>query len=207
MNKDGIIKRAEDFAKDRMKNFDPGHDWWHVLRVRRLAEHINIVEKSADPFILDIAAILHDVSDSKFNKDNGSYEDIRRFLISAGLKESENQVINAISNISFSNRNPVGDLKDPVFRILQDADRLDAIGAIGVARAFSYGSYKGNKLYEPSDNRMGNQGTTIHHFYDKLLKLKDLMNTDAGKELASERHRFLEIFLKQFYEEWDMKNA
>ncbi|HLP72831.1 MAG TPA: HD domain-containing protein [Bacteroidales bacterium] len=201
MNKKEIISKAEEFVKEKMKNYDPGHDWSHVERVRNLAGIINS-DLRADPFILDLAAILHDSADSKF-PGGTRYDEIVNFLESSGQSAITARLINVIRNISFSNKNPEGDLNDPVYLVLQDADRLDAIGAIGVARAFSYGSYRKNKLYEPGDEHGGKPGTTIHHFYDKLLKLTELMNTEEGRRLAEERHRFLEKFLQQFYKEWN----
>lgn len=207
MDKNEIIRKAEEFTREKMKKFDPGHDWWHIVRVRRIAEYINSLEKSADSFILDLAAILHDVADSKFSSSKDPYFEIEAFLNENVSEELKIKVLNAIKNISFSNRNPHGDLADPVFQILQDADRLDAIGAIGIARAFSYGSFKGNRIYEPSDEQGGKRGTTIFHFYEKLLKLKGLMNTGTGKVLAGERHEFLKVFLDHFFLEWDLKDA
>lgn len=205
MEKDMIIRKAEDFAKENMKNYDPGHDWWHIKRVRHIAESINSSEGSADPFILDLSAILHDVADSKFSRTDDKYSEIEKFLSSIGSDELKLTVLNAIRNISFSNKNPSGDLKDPVFLILQDADRLDAIGAIGIARAFSYGSSVNNPIHLPPDENGYLAPSTIRHFYDKLLKLKDLMNTECGKKMAEERHNFLNSFLEQFYKEWDIQ--
>lgn len=202
MDRDYIISQAEILAKEKMKDYDPGHDWWHILRVRKIANIINDEEKTADPFLLDVSAILHDAADSKFSN-SGKYSDLDKFLQNKGVPcDTSLRIISAIKNISFSNKNPSGDLKDPLFLILQDADRLDAIGATGIARAFSYGSSIKNPIYVPPDKNGIIATSTIRHFYDKLLKLKDLMNTSTGKRLAEDRHEFLEKFLQQFYSEW-----
>lgn len=203
MDHETIISRAESYAKDKMKNYDPGHDWWHIQRVRKTAALINSVEKSADFFMLDLAAILHDVADSKFNTGE-AYSGIETFLAEAGLSGISPRIIEAIRNVSFSNQNRSGNLSDPLYMILQDADRLDAIGAIGIARAFSYGSSKNNPIYLPPDEHGKMEPSTIRHFYDKLLILKDLMNTDTAKKIAEERNDFLMTFLKQFYREWSV---
>jgi uncharacterized protein len=199
-----ILKRAEEIVRANLANYDSGHDWWHIERVRRLARRINEVEKTADPFILDIVVLFHDYADSKFNgKDNAaSYQNIERYLEEFGIDEHKRRIISAIKNSSFSNKNPVGDLEDPLLTILQDADRLDAIGAIGVARAFNYGGFRNNPIYDPA--KPINDKSTIAHFYDKLLILKDGLHSEIARNIADERHKFLEIFLDQFYKEWDV---
>lgn len=205
MNRQEIIISAEAFAKHRMSGFDSGHDWFHIERVSRLAAYINEKEKLCDPFTLEIAVLLHDTADSKFNKDNqeSGYKVLEEFMQSAGLDMIIDQVINAIKNVSFSNKKSHGDKNDPLLKVLQDADRLDAIGAIGIARAFNYGGFRNNPIYVPVDLAGKNTPSTIGHFYDKLLKIKDLMNTTTGKILAVERHAILEKFLDQFYTEWE----
>ncbi len=205
MDKDQSISTTEEFVVKRMEGYDSGHDWWHIVRVRNLAVYINEREKMADPFTLEIAALLHDTVDSKFHKgdqENG-YGMIIEFLDAAGMADIRNQVINVIRNVSFSTKNHGRNVSDPVLQIIQDADRLDAIGAIGIARAFNYGGYRDNAIYVPGIKTEKKILSTIGHFYDKLLKLKDLMNTVTGRLLAEERHQFLEIFLEQFYKEWD----
>jgi uncharacterized protein len=199
MDKVKIIRLAEDFAAMKMENYDSGHDVWHIERVRKLAKKINSAEKIADPFILDLACILHDTADSKFagTQDN-KYHDLEKFLKDSGLDKLKHEFIEVIDNVSFSNKNKGGNLKNPVLLVLQDADRLDAIGAVGIARAFNYGGFRNNPIYYPGEK---NKTSTINHFYEKLLKLKSLMNTETGKGLAGERHSFLLIFLEQFYKE------
>jgi uncharacterized protein len=205
VGKTETIKKIEVFVKERLKGFDSGHDWWHIDRVRRLAKYINQKELMADPFTLDIAVLLHDTVDSKFMNGEtvAAYTIIEDLLDNTGLGTIKDQVIGAIKNVSFSNKNRSGNLQDPVYLIMQDADRLDAIGAIGVARAFNYGGFINNPIYIPDEIISGLSKSTIGHFYDKLLRLSGLMNTKTGKELAEERHRYLEDFLKKFYGEWN----
>jgi len=207
MNREHIIKLTESFAKQRMEAYDSGHDWWHIERVRKLALFINEKESLADPFTLEIAVLLHDTVDSKFNKGNldEGYCTIADFLDRSGLGEIKNQVIEAIKNVSFSNKKPSGNIKDPVLHILQDADRLDAIGAIGIARAFNYGGFRNNAIYLPEEESCSPSRSTVGHFHDKLLKLKDLMNTSTGRRMAIKRHEILQRFLDDFFEEWNLR--
>jgi uncharacterized protein len=205
MNREKIIKATEEFAQLKVSGFDSGHDWWHILRVRNLALFINKEESLADPFILEIAALLHDAADSKFRGSDPEkeYRAIGNFMDGAGMTEIKELVIEVIKNVSFSNKNPSGNLNEPLLYILQDADRLDAIGAIGIARAFNYGGFRNNAIYLPDTDRGSLNNSTIAHFYDKLLKLKELMNTETGRKIAEERHAFLEEYLEQFYKEWN----
>jgi uncharacterized protein len=205
MNSKALIKITEEYVKDKMSGFDGGHDWWHIHRVRNMALLINDREALADPFTLEITALLHDMADSKFKGKDAEkeYLSISNFMDDAGMTEIKGQVIEVIRNVSFSNKNPSGNMNDPVLLVLQDADRLDAIGAIGIARAFNYGGFRNNPLYNPSEDESGEQGSTIAHFYDKLLKLKDLMNTATARMIADERHAILEEYLTQFYKEWN----
>ena len=207
MNKSEQILKTEEFVKANMKGYDSGHDWWHIVRVRNLARFINEMEQLADPFIVEITALLHDTADSKFSDDSeNGYILINDFMDSIGLTGIRVQVINVIKHISFSGKSTT-ELDDPLLYIVQDADRLDAIGAIGVARAFNYGGFRNNKLYDPEvisqTGSVHGTSSTISHFYEKLLLLKYRMNTLTAKKLASERHEFLEIFLKEFYKEWE----
>ena len=188
-----------------MSGFDSGHDWWHIERVRRLALYINEKENCADSFILEISALLHDSVDTKFVSSGKAitYKALEEFLDNTGMNIIKEQVIEVIRNVSFSNNNPSGNLKDPVLLVLQDADRLDALGAIGIARAFNYGGFRNRPIYIPDDSKVKSDLSTIDHFYDKLLMLKDLMNTSTGRSIAEERHRYLESYLEQFYTEWE----
>jgi len=212
MNKNDQILKAEEFVKANLKGYDSGHDWWHIERVRKMAAFINGMETLADPFIVDITALLHDTADSKFaaEKKADGYALIGNFMEMNGMTEIKERVIDVIKNVSFSSRNKTANADDPLLYVIQDADRLDAIGAIGVARAFNYGGFRNNKIYDPAvPDAEGNNGTssTISHFYEKLLLLKYRMNTLTAKRLAEERHEFLEAFLKQFYKEWNFGNG
>jgi len=213
MDKYSLIKLTEEFVRQNMEGYDSGHDWWHIDRVRRLALHINKMEALADPFLVEITALLHDTADSKFAGGNmqQGYSLIGDFMDSHEMSEIKDQVLDVIKNISFSNKNKTSLANDPLLWVIRDADRLDAIGAIGIARAFNYGGFRNNRIYDPiitglkdkSARPLPGNASTISHFYEKLLLLKDLMHTDSGKRLAGERHEFLEIYLLQFYKEWE----
>ena len=194
-----------------------GHDWWHIYRVWKSASKIAVVLK-ADRYIVQLASLLHDIADWKFHGGDLSAgpDEARKILLS---KEVDLKVIDKvceiIEHISFKGageRNKINTLEG---EIVQDADRLDAIGAIGVARAFAFGGSKDRPLYDPNlkpsphdsfEQYKKNTSPTINHFYEKLLLLKDNMNTEEGKRIAEERHKYLEDFLSQFYKEWDGKD-
>lgn len=204
MNKEDKVIATINFVTKKSLSHDSGHDLWHIERVRKLAKYINSKENLADPFTLEIATLLHDTADSKFldTDPEMSYKSIEQFLEKNDMKGIKDHVIEIIKNVSFSNKNPSGNLEDPVLLILQDADKLDAIGAIGIARAFNYGGFRNNPIYIPGEKTGGNSRSTVGHFYDKLLKLKDMMNTETGRNLAIVRHQVLINFLEQFYIEW-----
>lgn len=212
--KQKIIDQTEKFVKNTLAGAEGGHDWWHIYRVRQLALRIASGEK-ADPFIVNIGALLHDIADAKFHKGD---EEIgpriaRDFLISLSLEpEVINHVLNIIQYISFRKRNEKNPFVSKELQVVQDADRLDAMGAIGIARAFNFGGYKGRAMYDPGTPPNPNQSKeeykaahapTINHFYEKLLLLKDMMNTPAGKKMAEGRHQFMVKYLDQFYAEWE----
>jgi uncharacterized protein len=214
MNRNDIILLTEEFVRQNLKGYDSGHDWWHIDRVRKLALFINKEETLADPFLVEITALLHDLADSKFADENSEqgYLLISDFMDKCGMSEIRDQVLHVIKNVSYSIKNKSGDQDDQLLWVIQDADRLDAIGAIGIARAFNYGGFINNIIYYPDvilsgDSSKGKDqkatSSTINHFYEKLLLLKYRMNTLTAKRLAEERHDFLEAFLKQFYKEWD----
>jgi uncharacterized protein len=203
MNTYVLNQLTENFVKENLIEYDSGHDWYHIERVRKLALYINEKETLADPFIVDITALLHDTADSKFagkNNENG-YLLIGDFMDKSGLSEIKDRVLNVIKTVSFSSKIKSESFDDPLLWVIQDADRIDAIGAIGIARAFNYGGFRNNPIYIPGAE---SDKSTIGHFYEKLLKLKDLMNTQTGRTLAVERHKILEIFLEQFYSEWNL---
>ncbi len=209
-----IITQTIAFVRKELSDAEGGHDWFHIYRVWKTAIHIAKIEK-ADLFIVNIAALLHDIADAKFyngNEDIGP-EKARMFLHSVMVKDDDiDHIVKIIRYVSFKNRNEMPEMVSKELQIVQDADRLDAIGAIGIARAFNFGGFKGRPLYDPEQNPNTNmskaeykaaKGPTINHFYEKLLLLKDMMNTNAGKEIARHRHLFMENFLNEFYDEWE----
>jgi uncharacterized protein len=198
------------FVQDTLKNAEGGHDWWHIHRVWTNAKLIAESEK-ADKLVIELAALLHDIADSKFN--NGDEEigpaTAGAFLQSIGIDtETILHVQNIIRYMSFKSSFDKPAFHSAELAIVQDADRLDAIGAIGIARAFSYGGFKGREIYNPEiapnldmskEAYKNTTAPTINHFYEKLLLLKDKMNTATGKQLAQQRHSFIEQYLEQFY--------
>jgi len=216
MNKNQIIKNTIEFVKEILQNAEGGHDWWHIYRVWNNAKKINKSEK-ADSFIVELGALLHDIADSKFN--NGDEEigpqKARQFLESQLLEEKDiNHLVKIIRNISFKGGNFIQNFRSVELDIIQDADRLDAIGAVGIARTFNYGGFKNRELYNPNippkldmskEEYKNSTAPTINHFYEKLLLLKDKMNTTTGRVLAEQRHIFMEQYLEQFYSEWEGK--
>jgi uncharacterized protein len=202
MNRSSQIKEVEEFTRQFISGYDGGHDWWHLKRVRNLALYIQKKEKKGNRFVIELSALLHDIGDSKFiNAERKDYEtEVFDLLDNLDIDKSIiEEVIFINRNISFSKGLTPAKISHE-FMIVQDADRLDAIGAIGIARAFNYGGFINNSIYDPD----GKEPSTIRHFYDKLLKLKDLMNTPTGQMIAMDRHNFLELFLDQFYNEWHL---
>ncbi|MDE3839297.1 phosphohydrolase [Bacillus methanolicus] len=208
-----IIKRTEAFVKHVLGRESTGHDWHHVDRVRRNALYISKKEQSGDPFIIEMAALLHDIPDDKLNnsQEEGRYK-LASFMEVLDLPPAiKKHITEIIFSISFKGGNgPKLSLAEA--KIVQDADRLDAIGAIGIARAFAYGGKKGQPIFDPSlsvrenmtvEEYRNGETSSIHHFYEKLLKIKDSLHTATAKEMARERHQFMEAFLNQFYSEWN----
>ncbi|MDH7447431.1 HD domain-containing protein [Aquimarina sp. 2201CG14-23] len=214
MTNDQIISQTIDFVKDTLKDAEGGHDWFHILRVYNNAKLI-AKDENVDLFIVSLGALLHDIADSKFHNGDETIgpEIARTFLTGLNLeKKVINHVIQIIENISFKGGNTVQKFTSPELNVIQDADRLDAIGAIGVARCFNYGGFKNRALYDPQimpnltmtkEEYKNSTAPTINHFYEKLLLLKDRMNTATGKRIAASRHHFMEAFLEQFYNEWE----
>ena len=217
MDKDIIIEKTKDFVYKKMKGEGSGHDWWHIYRVYNTAVAIAKEENGADIFIVELAALLHDIADWKFNDGNlnAGAEVTISFLEDLGVdKLVVEQVADIVRNISFKGAGEKSTIKTLEGKIVQDADRLDAIGAVGIARTFAYGGNKNREMYNPDikpedhkdfESYKNSNGTTINHFYEKLLLLKDRMNTEAGKRIAAKRHKYMEDFLKEFYAEWDGK--
>ena len=216
MNNNEVIDITIKYVKKELQGAEGGHDWWHIERVWRNAKLISRSEH-VDIFIVELAALLHDIADAKFHNgdENIGPEKAKEFLESLSVeKEIIVYVENIIRNISFKGGNFTKDFYSPELAVVQDADRLDAIGAIGIARAFNYGGFKNREIYNPliaPDLQMNKEtykksnASTINHFYEKLLLLKGLMNTKTGKKLAEERHRFMQFFLEEFYREWEGK--
>lgn len=203
------------FVKKQLENAEGGHDWFHIERVYKNALLIAQEEDDCDLTIVKLAALLHDIADSKFH--NGDEQVgpkmARTFLESQGVSEEIiAHVIAIIENISFKGGNFEKQFSSKELDIVQDADRLDAIGAIGIARTFNYGGFKNRPLYNPAvqpnlnmnkEEYKNNNAPTINHFYEKLLLLKDKMNTETGKQIAEKRHAYMVSFLSQFYAEWE----
>ncbi|WP_395065548.1 HD domain-containing protein [Flavobacterium sp.] len=202
------------FVKEKLKGAEAGHDWFHMQRVYKNALLIADGEQ-CDLEIVKLGALLHDIADSKFNDGDETVgpKVAREFLESQNASEQIIlHVINIIENISFKGGNFEKKFTSKELEIVQDADRLDAIGAIGIARTFNYGGFKNRPLYDPEiapnlsmsrQEYKKNESPTLNHFYEKLLLLKDKMNTNTGKKIAQQRHQFMEIYLSQFYSEWD----
>ncbi len=217
MNKDTIITKTEAFVKTTLAGAEGGHDWWHVYRVWQMAKHIARKEK-ADMFIVELGALLHDIADSKFHNGDEAIgpQKAAGFLASLAVaQEVIEHVGNIVRHISFKGGNHKQTFHSPELAVVQDADRLDALGAIGIARAFNYGGYKNRELYNPAipvklnmtrEAYKKNTAPTINHFYEKLLRLKDRMNTPTGKTIAKQRHRYMEGFLQHFFNEWEGKS-
>jgi uncharacterized protein len=216
MNKNDIIQKTVEYIKQEFGNDSSGHDWWHIYRVWKNSISICKHEK-ADRFIVELAALLHDLDDWKFNE-NGDETPHRAkaWMESCGVDPQINQTVcEIIMHISYKGALVENKMKSLEGFIVQDADRLDAIGAIGIGRAFAYGGYKNRPMYDPeAGNQMhasfeeykNSKSATINHFYEKLLLLKDKMNTPAAKRIAEQRHEIMLRFLDQFMNEWDGKD-
>ncbi len=214
MIKTDLISKTITFVKAKLANAEGGHDWFHIERVYRNAILISKNE-ICDTVVVQLGALLHDIADSKFHNGDETIgpKMAREFLESQELDEARiTHVVNIIENISFKGGNFAKKFSSIELDIVQDADRLDAIGAIGIARMFNYGGFKNRTIYDPKiapntnmtkDEYKKSTSPTINHFYEKLFLLKDKMNTQTGKEIAKERHRYMEGFLSQFYAEWE----
>ena len=214
MNRDLILTETEQYVKRTLADDSSGHDWWHIYRVRQNALKIG-EQEDVDLFVVQLAALLHDIADYKFH---GGDETVgpkvaREWLEKLAVNEDiVAHVCQIIKDLSFKGAGVKSEMKTREGMVVQDADRLDAIGAIGIARAFAYGGHKGRPMYDPTiqpeqhhsfEAYKNNQSPTINHFYEKLLLLKDLMNTQTAKAIATERHQFMLTFLAQFQKEWE----
>lgn len=209
-----LINNTIAFVKQQLKGAEGGHDWFHIERVYKNALLI-AKEEECDLTVVQLGALLHDIADSKFHDGDESVgpKTARAFLENQNTSEEIIvHVINIIENISFKGGNFEKKFNSKELEIVQDADRLDALGAIGIARTFNYGGFKNRVLYNPDiqpnlkmnkEEYKKSDSPTLNHFYEKLLLLKDKMNTSTGLKIAEERHKFMEQFLSQFYAEWE----
>jgi len=209
---DNILEVTENFVRKRLEKAEAGHDWWHIYRVLKLTRKILESEK-ADSLVCEMGALLHDISDHKFHEKQSGEEITRKFLADKYIdKKRKEKILDIVRNISFKGGVNEEAHKTPELKIVQDADRLDAMGATGIARTFHYGGFRNRKIYDPrikpiryksAEEYLKSDAPTINHFYEKLLLLKDLMNTETGRSLAENRHRFMLRFLDHFYDEWE----
>ncbi|KAA5538132.1 HD domain-containing protein [Paenimyroides baculatum] len=210
------IDQTITFVKKELEGTEAGHDWFHIQRVYKNALNL-LKNEQANEQVVILGALLHDIADSKFHNGDETIgpKKAMDFMTSIDINDHvKEHVVKIIENISFKGGNFNKTFHSKELEIVQDADRLDAIGAIGIARTFNYGGYKNNGLYDPEiqpklkmtkEEYKNHKGTTINHFYEKLLLLKDLMNTETGKKIAENRHQYMEGFLEQFYNEWEGK--
>jgi len=216
MDKKIILKKLMEEVRKRMSSDSSGHDWWHVYRVYKMAVHLAKDER-VDRFVVELAALLHDIADYKFHGgDDTVGPRVAREILEKRKIEPEiiNHVCDIIAHLSFKGAGVKSEMKTIEGKIVQDADRLDALGAIGIARTFAYGGSKGRLMHEPGlksvlhqtkEAYMKNQSTSVTHFYEKLLLLKERMNTKSAKRIAKSRHEYMVKFLKRFYKEWEGK--
>ncbi|MEQ9304294.1 MAG: HD domain-containing protein [Marinoscillum sp.] len=212
--KSDIIDQTAKYVKSELTNAEGGHDWWHIYRVWKTARKIASGEK-VDILVVELGALLHDIADAKFHNGDETIgpKKAREFLEAQGVGAAiTDHVAQIIEHISFKGGNQEQKFKSPELDVVQDADRLDAIGAIGIARTFNYGGFKGRALYNPEiapnlnmtrEAYKHSTAPTINHFYEKLLLLKDRMNTKTGRDLAEHRHQVMVQFLAEFYKEWE----
>ena len=214
MNKNEILKITEDYIKENFIKESTGHDWWHIKRVHDLAIKINETEHQNE-FVIKMIALLHDVFDEKFSKGNvveNLIELMKKLNIYNEIdKDDLENILNSINNLGYKGGFNTAEISEEG-KIVQDADRIDSIGAIGIARCFVFGGKKGNTIYNPDmgiieiqnyEEYRNKERHSINHFYEKLLKIKDTINTETAKEIAIERTKYMENFLDEFYKEWE----
>lgn len=212
MKKEELIQKTAEFIRQHFEQEGSGHDWWHIFRVWQLSKVIASSEK-ADMFLVEMAALLHDLDDWKLSSPTSSKA--ADWMKKTGMNENEQEtILQIIEEVSFKGAGVETQPQSVEAAIVQDADRLDAIGAIGIARTFAYGGHKNRLIYDPAvkpemhekfSDYQKSTAPTINHFYEKLLLLKDRMNTKKGREIAARRHKFLEIYLEHFYQEWNIE--
>ena len=213
MKEENILLEVATYVEQKLSGEGSGHDWWHIVRVRNMAKNLALAE-GGDSFICQLAALVHDLVDDKLVADEGlALTEVRDLLTRLGVRSDQtDQVLAIIQAISYKGGNQNHLVLSLEGQIVQDADRLDAMGAIGIARTMAYSGYHGRVIHDPEvavrqnmtlEEYRSHQGTAITHFYEKLLLLKDLMNTKTAQELAKRRHAFMEAYLEQFFAEWD----
>jgi uncharacterized protein len=215
MTNQQLIEATKTFVKNQLENAEGGHDWFHILRVYNNTKLIAKGE-NVDDLVVALGALLHDIADSKFHEGDETIgpKIAREFLFKHNVDSSViEHVVKIVENISFNKSLEAGEkFSSPELQVVQDADRLDAIGAIGIARCFNYGGFKNRKMFDPDikpnlnmtkEEYKKSKSPTINHFYEKLLLLKDKMNTKTGIQIASDRHKFMLQYLDQFYAEWN----
>ncbi|HBI23598.1 MAG TPA: phosphohydrolase [Nitrospiraceae bacterium] len=214
MNDPGVIEKIAAEVKRRLEGEGSGHDWWHTYRVWKISRHIGIGE-GADLFVIELAAFLHDIADHKFHNGDLTVGPAvaRQMLAGYSLPDEViDHVCDIIGTMSYKGAGVKTDMRTLEGKVVQDADRIDAIGAIGIARAFAYGGYKNRPIHVPGEEPILHQskeayfksnGASINHFYEKLLLLKDRMNTEMAKKIAEYRHMFMEEYLNRFFKEWE----
>ncbi len=217
MTQAAVIEKTREFVEQKFGTESSGHDYWHMYRVWQLAKHIAMSEQSVDMFTVELAALLHDIADWKFHggNENAGPREARKWLESLSVDDSViAHIEDIIRNVSFKGAGVASKLTTVEGQIVHDADKLDAMGAIGIGRAFAYGGATGRSMYDPQrpaeqhasfDAYKNSNSPTINHFYEKLLLLKDRMFTATGKQLAQHRHDIMEQFLNEFQTEWSGK--
>ncbi len=208
------IEKTITYVKQQLANAEGGHDWWHIERVWKSAKKIAETE-NVNLLVIELGALLHDIADAKFHDGD---EELGPHIAAVFMREINvdeetiQHVVQIIKHISFKGGKEAQTFTSPELNVVQDADRLDALGAIGIARTFNYGGFKNREIFNPNippnltmtkEEYKKSDAPSINHFYEKLLLLKDLMNTETGKQLAIQRHVFMEQYLEQFYLEWN----
>jgi uncharacterized protein len=217
VSKEQIISQTADFVKQKFSGESTGHDWWHMFRVWQLTIRIAKDEPTADPFVTELGALLHDIADWKFHDgdEEAGPRAAREWLESISVEEEViGHIEEIIRTVSFKGAGVASNMKTIEGKIVHDADKLDAIGAIGIARTFAYGGAHGNPMYDPAikvvqhadfEEYKKSKGTTINHFYEKLFLLKERMYTKTAQDIAIQRHAVMQKFVDEFLNEWDAK--